>query len=153
MAPMSDSDGSLLVHIPHSRALGLRVVETGDGHALFRVPWNERLIGNPATGVLHGGVVTSALDSASGAAVHSALASRSGSGRSIATLDLRIDYMKPATPGRDVLAAAHCYKLTTNIAFVRGVAYHDDPEDPIATTVAAFMLGSPDRRREAEASP
>ncbi len=65
--------------------------------------------------------------------------------RPIATLDLRIDYMKPATPGKDLLARAECYKLTRNVAFVRGVAYHDDPSDPIATSVATFMLSAPDR--------
>jgi acyl-coenzyme A thioesterase PaaI-like protein len=67
-----------------------------------------------------------------------------GPWRPIATLDLRIDYMKPATPGRDLLARAECYKVTRNVAFVRGVAYHDDPSDPIATTVATFMLSTPD---------
>ena len=92
----------------------------------------------------------SVLDSASGAAVGGALAAARGAGapsgwRPIATLDLRIDYMKPATPGRDLMARAQCYKLTRNVAFVRGVAYHDDPEDPIATSTATFMLSAPDR--------
>jgi acyl-coenzyme A thioesterase PaaI-like protein len=93
-------------------------------------------------------VITSALDSASGAAVGSALAARvegMAGWRPIATLDLRIDYMKPAMPGKDLLARAECYKLTRNVAFVRGTAYHDDPADPIATSVATFMLSAPDR--------
>jgi len=130
-------------HIPHSLAIGMRMIEAAGGVALMCVPYDARLVGNPATGVLHGGVITSVLDSASGAAVGSALG---GSGwRPIATLDLRIDYMKPAAPGRDVMARAECYKVTRNVAFVRGVAYHDDPSDPIATTVATFMLSTPGR--------
>jgi acyl-coenzyme A thioesterase PaaI-like protein len=161
-------------HIPHSRAIGMRLLETGGGVAIMCVPYDRKLVGNPGTGVLHGGVITSALDSASGAAVGSALASfgrgayhalrSQDSGaedgatrvegmagwRPIATLDLRIDYMKPAMPGKDVLARAECYKLTRNVAFVRGVAYHDDPSDPIATSVATFMLSAPDRE---QASP
>jgi uncharacterized protein (TIGR00369 family) len=136
-------------HIPHSRAIGMNLIEIGDGNALMRVPYDRKLVGNPATGVLHGGVITSALDSASGAAVGSALAKARTPGqegwRPIATLDLRIDYMKPAVPGKDVLARAECYKLTRNVAFVRGTAYHDDPSDPIATSVATFMLSAPDR--------
>jgi uncharacterized protein (TIGR00369 family) len=121
----------------------MRMIESGGGVALMCVPYHPKLVGNPETGVLHGGVITSVLDSASGAAVGSAVGGKGW--RPIATLDLRIDYMKPATPGRDVIARAECYKVTRNVAFVRGVAYHDDPADPIATTTATFMLSTPDR--------
>jgi acyl-coenzyme A thioesterase PaaI-like protein len=64
----------------------------------------------------------------------------------IATLDLRIDYMKAANPGEDIFAFAECYKVTKNIAFARGVAYHTDRTDPIATCAAAFMLGTKSQR-------
>jgi uncharacterized protein (TIGR00369 family) len=134
----------------------MHLTEMGDGVALMCVPYDRKLVGNPATGVLHGGVITSALDSASGAAVGSALSQARGAGqegwRPIATLDLRIDYMKPAVPGRDLFARAECYKLTRNVAFVRGTAYHDDPSDPIATSVATFMLSAPDREPAAPSS-
>ena len=71
----------------------------------------------------------------------------------IATLDLRIDYLKPATPGRDVVARAHCYKLTRDIAFVRGVAFHDDEADPIATSAGTFMLGTRGRSTGEQEAP
>jgi uncharacterized protein (TIGR00369 family) len=130
-------------HIPHSRAIGMRMIEAKDGVGVLCVPYDAKLVGNPATGVLHGGVITSVLDSASGMAVGSKVAATGW--RPIATLDLRIDYMKPATPGKDVTARAECYKVTRNVAFVRGIAYHDDPADPIAASVATFMLSTPDR--------
>ena len=60
----------------------------------------------------------------------------------IATLDLRIDYLRPAEPGRDVLARAHCYKMTKNVAFTRAVAYHDDESNPIAHSVGTFMIST-----------
>jgi uncharacterized protein (TIGR00369 family) len=138
--------GFLLDQIPHSKALAMHVIEVIDGHALMRVPWREDLVGNAETGVLHGGVITSVLDNASGLAVTSAM----GEWCPMATLDLRIDYMKPSTPGIDLLASAHCHKLTKSIAFVRGVAYHEDPDDPIATTVATFMI-SPNRPSDGQA--
>lgn len=124
--------------IPHNRALGIEFVDAEPGSATLRLPYSERLIGNPDTGTLHGGVITSLIDSAAGLAVFCALAEI----ETIATLDLRIDYMKPATPEHALLARADCYKRTRSIAFVRAVAYHEDLADPVATAAAAFMRGS-----------
>lgn len=128
----------LIEHVPHAKAIGLEVVNARRGEAWLSVPYAEKLIGNPETGVIHGGVITSLLDNACGIAVQLALPERN----SIATLDLRIDYMKPATPKLDLMAHTHCYKVTKNIAFVRGTAYHTDEEDPIATCVGTFMLAA-----------
>jgi uncharacterized protein (TIGR00369 family) len=105
----------LLAHIPHAVAIGMRVVEVRPDEAWLTVPYAPELVGNPETGVIHGGVITTLLDNAAGTAVLVALEQAT----SIATLDLRIDYMKPATPKLDVIAHAHCYKMTQNIAFAR----------------------------------
>ncbi len=123
---------------PQARALGFTTLKIGDGVAILKVPYRAEIVGDPETGVIAGGVMTTLLDHASGQAVHAALEAWT----SIATLDLRIDYMRPAEPGRDVLARAHCYKITRSVAFVRAVAYEDDPEDPVATAQATFMLDS-----------
>jgi uncharacterized protein (TIGR00369 family) len=123
---------------PQAKALGFTTLEIGGGVAILKVPYRPEIVGDPETGVIAGGVVTTLLDHASGQAVHAAMTTWT----SIATLDLRIDYMRPAQPGRDVLARAHCYKLTRSVAFVRAVAYEDDPDDPVAAAQAAFMLDS-----------
>jgi uncharacterized protein (TIGR00369 family) len=128
----------LIQHVPHARALGLTIADAKKGEAWLTVPYDKKLIGNVETGVIHGGVITAMLDNACGVAVQLALPGR----MSIATLDLRIDYMKPATPGEPLTGHAHCYKVTRNIAFVRGTAYHTDESDPIATCVGTFMLAA-----------
>jgi uncharacterized protein (TIGR00369 family) len=130
--------GLLVDYVPHSVALGFVVVDAKPGEAWLRVPYDEKLVGNPVTGVIHGGVITTLLDNTAGVAVMTALPDM----RSIATLDLRIDYMKPATPQLDVIGWCRCYKVTRNVAFVHGAAYHEDPNDPIATTAMTFMLGA-----------
>jgi uncharacterized protein (TIGR00369 family) len=127
--------------IPHNRALDLRFEDFDEGIALLRLPYRADLVGNPETGVLHGGTLTTLLDAASGASVFMKL----WKPIPIATLDLRIDYLKPASPGRDVMGKAHCYKLTKNVAFVRAVAYHDDENDPIATSAGTFMVSTKGR--------
>lgn len=124
--------------VPHNRALEMRFLSYGDGEAVMIVPYRPHLVGNPETGVLHGGVISSLLDATSGAAVYM----KTRTPVPIATLDLRIDYLKPASPGRDVIARAHCYKLTRNVAFVRAAAYHDDEADPIAASAGTFMIAT-----------
>lgn len=122
--------------VPYNAALGLRVEDFEEGVSYLRLPYRAELVGNPATGVLHGGIVTSLIDAACGMAVFMKLQRVIR----IATLDLRIDYLKPAEPPRDVRARAECYKVTRQIAFVRALAYHDDPADPIASSAGTFML-------------
>jgi uncharacterized protein (TIGR00369 family) len=124
--------------VPHNRALGLQVLALERARATVRLPYAEKLIGNPETGVLHGGAISAAMDATCGTAVFQALPHR----MLIATLDLRIDYVKLGTPPRDIVIHAHCYKVTRNVAFVRGVAYHDSEDDPIATATGTFMLGT-----------
>lgn len=137
-AALSDLNRQFEQAVPHNRALGLVILSLERARAKVRLPYSEHLVGNPETGVLHGGAISAAMDAACGTAVFQALPRR----MAIATLDLRIDYVKLGTPRRDVVIHTHCYKVTHNVAFVRGVAYHDDEDDPIATATGTFMLGT-----------
>jgi len=125
-------------NVPHNRALGLVLEELGDRQARFRLPYHPKLVGNPDTGVLHGGAITTLLDACSGSAVFASMPRM----QPIATLDLRIDYLRPAEPGKDVIAVAHCHHMSKNVAFVRASAFHDDGGEPIATAAGTFMLGT-----------
>lgn len=118
------------------RALGGELVEFKKGVGRLRLPWSEKLVGNPETGVVHGGVITAMLDQSCGMAIGSALDTPMG----MATLDLRIDYMKPATPREEILIEAECLKITREIAFARARAYHTAIDDPIAIATGTFML-------------
>lgn len=117
---------------------GLRLERAEAAEAWSSLPYRPVFVGDTETGVLHGGVVTAMLDESCGMAVQLALDGT----RAIATLDLRIDYQKPATPGSAIKAHALCYRVTRSIAFVRATAYQDSEDDPVATATACFMIGA-----------
>lgn len=122
--------------IPHSKALGMTITEIGDGLAEISMPYDPRLIGDPETGVIHGGAVSALMDTCGGAAVMSHPQSPAGT----ATIDLRIDYMRAATPGQTVYARAECYHITRSVAFVRATAFDEDRTRPVATATGAFTV-------------
>ncbi len=128
--------------IPHMSAVGLDLISMDDSGVVAKIPHRQEFVGDPDTGVVHGGIVTVLLDSLSGMCVVPKLPD----GKMVVTLDLRIDYLKPAVSGQDLHAHAHCYKTTRNIAFTRAIAYQGDVDNPIAHASGSFMMSSTSKR-------
>ena len=126
---------------PHGNMLGIKFVAIDIGRATLSLPYSKNLVGNKESGVLHGGVLTTLLDQSSGLAAISSFKEM----MAVATLDLRIDYMRAAEPGKTIIAEAHAYKTTRHIAFVRGIAHEGDIDDPVATSQASFMTTAMNR--------
>lgn len=122
--------------IPHASELGLCLDHIGDGQATISLPYDERLIGDPKTRVIHGGVVSTAIDTCCGAAVMSHPSAPGGT----ATIDLRIEYLRAARPGQTLVARATCHHVTRSVAFVQATATDDDTGNPVATATGTFTL-------------
>ena len=120
----------------HGGALGLRYHAHGPDWAELALPYDERLIGDPATGIIASGPIVTMMDMATSLAVWM----KRGRFAPQATVDLRVDYLRPAAPGRTVVGRGECLRVTRSIAFVRGVAYDETIEEPLAHVAGTFML-------------
>jgi uncharacterized protein (TIGR00369 family) len=127
---------ALMRSVGHGRALGLDYRASGERWVELALPWREELVGVPESGILASGAIVSLVDTAGGASIWMAL----GRFQPIVTIDLRLDYLRPATRGETVIARCECYKLTRAIGFVRGIAHGGDEARPIAQATGTFML-------------
>ncbi len=127
---------------PHNSFLGLGLHKVEGLVLTTALDYRDDLVGDPESGALHGGVLTAMLDATCGIAVMVRL----GKLTRIATLDLRIDYLKPTTQKTTLYSRCTCYKLTQQIAFVQGTAYQLDEqgqEDEVAKASGTFMIIKP----------
>ena len=119
----------------HGRQLGFSISEVANGFVSLVYPYDADAVGNPVTGVIHGGIIVSLLDTCCGCAAMSVMETPSIT----PTVDLRLDYMHPAEPMKPIYASGKVYKITSSVIFCRGAAWQDDIENPIAHCVANFM--------------
>ncbi|MDF7776203.1 PaaI family thioesterase [Sphingomonas sp. AOB5] len=119
----------------HGGQLGIGLNAYGADWCELTLPYREDLVGDPESGVLASGPILALMDMAASVGVWLKL----GQFHPHATLDLRIDYLRPAVPGKTVIGRGECYRVTRSIAFVRGQAHDGDPADPLAHVAGTFM--------------
>lgn len=132
----TDTLQKLVAALPHSADLGMLLTEAGDGHAVMTLRHDRRFVGDTRTGALAGGVILALLDTCAGAAV---LAHPSAPGGT-ATLDLRIEHLRPAGPGFNLTARAECYRMAHPMAFVRAIAWTHSMDEPVAAAMGVFSV-------------
>ena len=120
----------------HGGKLGMRYHGHGADWVELALPYDPAQIGDSASGVIASGPILTMMDMATSMAIWTRL----GQFRAQATLDLRIDYLRPATPGKTVIGRGECYRITRAIAFVRGQAHDGDPADPLAHVAGTYMF-------------
>jgi len=134
-SPVLERAQRFLSALRHCQVLGMQVQAASAEGLTLRLPYSQHIVGNPDSGVIHGGAITTLMDTTCGISTVCVLPEF----EICPTLDLRIDYMHPAEPGKDVFGFAECYRVTSHVIFTRGYAYQDDPEQPIAHVVGTFM--------------
>ena len=125
--------------LKHCQVLGMKVTDANADSVTIELPYNESHVGNPTTGVIHGGVLTTLMDTASGTMVINALPQM----ELCPTLDLRVDYVRAAEPKKSIFAFAEAYRVSRNVVFTRCTVHQGDINEPVANCVATFMrIGS-----------
>jgi uncharacterized protein (TIGR00369 family) len=120
----------------HAHGIGLRLIATGEDWAEMAFDYDPKLAMSAASGVLASGPIISLIDSASAVAIFA----KTRKVRPTATLDMRIDYVRAAEPGKPMIARGHCYRVARNVAFVRCEAHDGDPDDLVAHATASFYM-------------
>lgn len=125
-----------LAFAPYTVRMGIKAVSAEDDGCTLSLPYSPDFVGDPDTGVLHGGVITALVDTAFGFAVFF----RIQKFIPMATLDLRVNYLRAARPGVAVHARAKCFKVSADLAFTTGEVFEEDADEPFATCVGTFMF-------------
>jgi len=120
----------------HSGAIGVAYHGHGEDWVELSLPYDERLIGMVDSGIIASGPIISLMDMATSLAIWIRL----GKFRHQATLDLRVDYLRPAKPGNTIIGRGICYGATRSVGFVRGLAHDGDMDDPVASVTGTFMF-------------
>lgn len=131
--------------VPHSRDLGMAIVPTEGPQARMRLLPQPHLLDDNGVSVASS-VLYSLADSAAGLAVFAATRTLTP----IATLDLRMNYLRPAPADHALVVDAKCEAVTDDVAFVRCLVHSEGSPEPVAAGDATFMRGTRGRRFDAE---
>lgn len=122
----------------HTKFLGMDYVDSGDDWLELYIDWREELVADEQSGIMASAAIISLLDNATSLAIFKKMKMF----KPQATMDMRVDYLRASPKGARVYGRGECYKLTSRIAFMRGIAHNGDRDDPIAHVTGTFIQTS-----------
>ena len=126
---------AFLASWPYARFIGMQT--SADGAATAVLPFSPHLVGNPLIPALHGGVVGGFLELAALAE----LAASAPDGHAPRTVDITIDYLRPAKAAT-TYARADVIKRGRRVANIQVTAWQESRTSPVATLRGHFVLGA-----------
>jgi uncharacterized protein (TIGR00369 family) len=100
---------------PFNQLLGIKGEHAEPGRVVMLLPVREDFIGDPRRPALHGGVISSLIDTAGGGAAWTALEK----GEAVSTVDLRVDFLEPANLSAPLRAEAELLRKGNRVCHVR----------------------------------
>ena len=120
----------------HNALLGIRYHDHAEDWVELELPWNERIVGDRSAGSIASGPIIALMDNTAGVSIYP----KRGGYLPQVTVDLRIDYLRPILSGGSLICRCECVRMAPTIAFTRGIAYEQSPDDPACHVSASFML-------------
>jgi uncharacterized protein (TIGR00369 family) len=138
---------SMFEKIPFNKVLGLKVESIGIDYVKTIFSMRDELIGNYKRGILHGGVISSAIDVTGGLAAavgiqekksHETLETKIEQSFKMSTVDLRVDFLRPGL-GKKFIVTAYPLRIGNKIAVTR-IELHNDQNDLIAVGTGSYLF-------------
>jgi uncharacterized protein (TIGR00369 family) len=126
--------------VPFNRILGLKLESLTEKDVCIKFKMKDELVGNYVDGVLHGGVISAALDSV-GALTASVGILKGMKSLQIdqivkGTIDLRVDYLRPGK-GKHFLATGSIIRMGKKVVVIR-MELHNDRKSLIAIGTGTY---------------
>lgn len=133
--------------IPFNRVLGVHLTEVSASRAVATLAMQPDLVGNPVKGILHGGVISATLDAVGGMAALAAVLAKAdlddearvSALNRLGTIDIRVDYLRPAG-GRSFVATAHPMRAGNTVAVSR-MELKDENDEIVAVGTGTYIVG------------
>ncbi len=132
-----DAANLLMSHLPSVKEAGLHCSSLSPEQVVIQMPSQPGWIGDAVKQTLHPGVSSLLADTACAISVSAA----HGSLLHMATLDLRMDYLRPAPVGIDLYCEARCVRMSKHVAFTQAWVFQHGKPDPVVAVTANMMLG------------
>ncbi len=139
---------NFMQQIPFNKHVGLEVESFDSQGAVFKLKMSDELVGNWLQGILHGGVIATALDVAGGTAALVGAYARQGdlpkaerqkNLSKLGTIDMRVDYLRPGK-GKEFFASASILRIGSKVAVTR-MEFKNEKGDLIAVGTGTYMCG------------
>lgn len=134
--------------MPFNQLLGLKVTELSAQHASLTMAWQDKLVGNPYQKILHGGVISTLLDTVGGLLAAASVIDKLPAEQlaqapqrlsTLGTIDIRTDYLRPAK-GEQFIASAKLIRSGNKVCVCR-MELHNEENTQIAYGTGTYLVG------------
>jgi uncharacterized protein (TIGR00369 family) len=128
--------------IPFNRFLGIRLHTLERGRCVLWLPWRDELVGDASRPAVHGGVLSTLIDTAGGGACFSALDRLE---ERLSTVDLRVDFLRPGGAA-DLWCQGEVVRMGNRVGVARMTLWSGrmpapgEPDSPVATGQAVYNI-------------